>query len=272
MIITGILNLRLYWMDIRRIDKRLRAAAAESAGRLHWFESVGSTNDHILHEVRDFHASVCLAAEQTTGRGRRGRRWESAPGQGIYLSLGWDLRGVSPEGLSLVCGLSVLDALREQDVSGVTLKWPNDVLLDNRKLAGILVELNRERCVIGIGLNVKLPETAAMDPGAVIPWTGLFEHGYDIDIDLLTATMIANLNRDLARFCREGFAPAVDRWNAVHAFHGADVEVDAGERVHGRVTGVDSRGALCLATGRGRRVFHAGEVSLKIPEPGRDGC
>ncbi len=258
-------------MDIRRVDQRLRAAAAESAGKLHWFESVGSTNDYILHEVADYHASVCLAAEQTTGRGRRGRRWESAPGQGIYLSLGWDLQGASPSGLSLACGLSVLDALREQGVRCVTLKWPNDVLLEKRKLAGILVELGRERCVIGIGLNVTLPEFAARDPEAAVPWTGLFEHGYDIDTELLTATVIANLNRDLARFCREGFAPDVDRWNAAHAFHGADVVIVAGEQVQGRVIGVDALGALCLETGQGRRVFHAGEVSLKIPEPGRDG-
>ena len=259
-------------MDIRRVDQRLRAAAAESAGRLHWFETVGSTNDYILHEVADFHASVCLAAEQTTGRGRRGRRWESEPGQGIYLSLGWNLRGASPAGLSLACGLSVLDALREQGVQGVTLKWPNDVLLENRKLAGILVELSRERCVIGIGLNVTLPQYAAMDPEATVPWTGLFEHGYDIDTELLAASVIANLNHDLARFCREGFAPDVERWNAAHAFHGADVVIDAGERVPGRVAGVDSRGALCLDTGRGRRVFHAGEVSLKILAPGQNEC
>ncbi len=253
-------------MDLHRIDQQLRAKGLQSAGKLHWFESLGSTNDYLLYELQDYHAAVCLAAEQTAGRGRRGRPWQSAPGQGIYLSMGWDLRSASPHGLSLVCGLSVLQALRAQGIRTVALKWPNDILLQHKKLAGVLVELNRGRCVIGVGLNVTLPVSLDLTQKPVMPWTGLAEQGYEPNCELLTAALITHLNRDLTRFGEEGFAPYVEPWNACHAFQDAEVEMVTSHRIRGRVKGVNAQGALCLETREGMQVFHAGEVSLIPPE------
>ena len=257
-------------MKIARINEILDAEGAPSAGKLHWFESIGSTNDFILNEVAEFHAVVCLAGEQTAGRGRRGRHWVSSPGQGIYLSMGWDIRGGSPAGLSLVCGLSLLAALTGMGVSGLKLKWPNDVLLGQGKLAGILVEISGGRCVIGIGLNVKISDTPATEPGAgvggvVLPATGLAENGYHIDAELLTAALILHLNRDLDLFGREGFGPFMNDWNGVHAYQGAMVELTGARSVFGRVVGVDAEGALCLQTDHGHQRFHGGEVSLRPP-------
>ncbi len=252
-------------MDIDRINAHLYQATAASAGKLHWFESLGSTNDYILNALDDCHASVCLAAEQTDGRGRRGRSWTSARGQGIYLSMGWDLEGASPTGLSLVCGLSLLHALLAHGVREAALKWPNDILLAQKKLAGILVELNHGRCAIGIGLNVTIPVLPAIDTGAAAPWTGLVAHGYEPDLELLIATLIVNLNHDLTRFCMEGFSPFIRPWNAHHAFQHAEVTLVGDRLVHGRVIGVSAEGALCLDTEQGKQVFHAGEVSLPLP-------
>ncbi len=241
-------------------------------GRLRWLETVGSTNDEIL-SLADYHGAVCVAGEQTRGRGRRGRHWDSNRDVGIYLSMGWNLDGINAAGLSLVCGLAVRDALLENGVENVLLKWPNDVLLGGAKLAGILVELAGPRCVIGVGLNVTLAASPAAPVdagnGASLPRTDLAAHGYHIDPDLLTATLIIQLSRNLVAFCREGFAPFAGRWNASHAFHGELVEIIAGDTVTGRVTGVDVDGGLRVDTAGGPAVFHAGEVSMKPLTHGR---
>lgn len=257
-------------MNIAHINTLLAVEGVSSAGKLHWFESIGSTNDFLLNPSPsgEFHAVVCMAGEQTQGRGRRGRHWVSSPGQGLYLSIGWSLQGANPGGLSLVCGLSVVNALSRLGVNGLALKWPNDVLLDYGKLGGILVEISGERCVIGIGLNVKLPVESATDtgagvPGGALPATGLDEHGFHIDAELLAAKLITQLNHDLDRFCREGFSPFIDCWNAVHAYQGERVELLGASKVIGRVSGIDAQGALCLETDQGRQCFHAGEVSLR---------
>jgi BirA family biotin operon repressor/biotin-[acetyl-CoA-carboxylase] ligase len=253
-------------MDIERVASRLLALECSSADRLHWFRQIASTNDFIMNAA-DYHATICIAAEQTAGRGRRGRVWDSGQGAGIYLSMGWDLAGTNPAGLSLVCGLSVREALAQSGVTGITLKWPNDVLLHGAKLAGILVELSGARCVIGIGLNVTLQPSrdrpAGEVAGVALPRTSLAAHGYHIDAETLTANLIALLHRDLDTFCRAGFGASVERWNAAHGYHGEMVRIVTGEEVSGRVLGVDSRGGLCLDIGGERCVFHAGEVSMK---------
>lgn len=250
-------------MKISRIERRLAREKVASAGRVHWFDTIGSTNDFVLHR-EDYHATVCIAGEQTAGRGRRGRHWQSAPGQGIYLSMGWDLGGAPAGGLSLLCGLVVRSVLADAGVQEVGLKWPNDVLLGSHKLAGILVEMSAGRCVIGIGVNVKLPARSASGTAvAAMPATGLVEHGYDIDLESLAANLIVYLNRDLETFMDEGFGPRTAEWDRAHLYHGADVVILGERSVRGRVMGVADDGALSLDTAEGRRVVHGGEVSLR---------
>ena len=256
----------MFELDIDRVSRLLKAKGCPADSRLFWFDRIGSTNDHIMG-LRDYHGTVCVAGEQTAGRGRRGRVWESAPGAGLYLSMGWDMKGTNPVGLSLLCGLTLLESLQESGVAGLALKWPNDVLLDGDKLAGVLVELNGSRCIIGIGLNVTLPycsgDSSIASRENALPRTSLAAHGYTLDAESFTATLIHLLYRDLSMFCRTGFAAFVERWNAAHAYQGKTVQITGAAVAAGEVVGVDDRGGLCLQVNGEKQIFHVGDVSMK---------
>jgi len=125
-------------------------------------DCIGSTNQHLLDQAKDKSSGwVCLAEQQTAGRGRRGRVWFSTKGSSIMCSLLWrfsqPLSDVSS--LSLAVGVMLLRALAKYGVqTGIQLKWPNDILYNSRKLAGILLERRAESIVIGFGMNINLPQ------------------------------------------------------------------------------------------------------------------
>lgn len=215
-------------------------------------------------------AAAFLAEQQTAGRGRRGRPWQSPLGAALYLSVAWPLeapaKGLS--GLSLVAGLAVADGLEEGYGLDVRLKWPNDVQIEGRKLGGILIELSGDpegpcRAVIGIGLNCLLPEAVSrlIDQ----PWTDLYRELQSIpDRNQLAANILRQLARQLPVFEREGFAAFQARWLARDALQGQPVVVALGERhVSGIARGVDGDGALCVATDQGEQRFSGGEVSVR---------
>lgn len=128
--------------------------------RLELFSSIDSTNSYLLRHS-DLAGRICVAELQTQGRGRRGRAWVSPYAQNVYLSIGWGFDGgvAVIEGLSLAVGVAIAHALQKQGVSGIELKWPNDVLYCGKKLAGILIEMVGDpsgycQVVIGVGVNV----------------------------------------------------------------------------------------------------------------------
>ena len=257
-------------LDRERIESLLAGNGAASAGRVEVLEAVDSTNERLLRRPGPVHAVVCIAERQTAGRGRGGRSWHAEPGGGILLSIGWEFGpGKAPLGASLAAGVAVAEALEQFGIEGVGLKWPNDLLAGRRKLGGILVELRRTghgacRCVVGLGLNVRMGATA----DAVIdqPWIDLAEMGHGgIDRNLLAAAIITRLCAGLERFAAEGFAPLRGAWLARHVHQGRRVTV-SGPRgaTCGTVVGVDDEGALLLRDAKGtlRRML-AGDVSLR---------
>ncbi|HET8807915.1 MAG TPA: biotin--[acetyl-CoA-carboxylase] ligase, partial [Methylophaga sp.] len=127
-------------------------------------DSVTSTNDILWQQQQQglSQTALCVANSQTAGRGRRGSEWQSPASGNIYMSLLWPCPSdLKHEGLSIAIGIAVIHALQEFNINGLKLKWPNDVLFERQKLAGILVESrfgDGHYMVIGLGINYALPQ------------------------------------------------------------------------------------------------------------------
>ncbi|MBB3102547.1 BirA family biotin operon repressor/biotin-[acetyl-CoA-carboxylase] ligase [Azomonas macrocytogenes] len=213
---------------------------------------------------------VIMAERQTAGRGRRGRRWVSPFGCNLYFSLAWPVeRGARElEGLSLVVGLAVRHVLQGFGLVRVGLKWPNDVLIDGKKIAGILLELvgdPADTChvIIGIGINVNMhavPETIDQ------PWTSMcMETAEQIDRNLLCARLCDALADWLSRHRTKGFSTLRQEWETAHAWQGRDVRLTSGNQaIEGKIMGVNERGALRLLVGGIEKTFSGGELSLRL--------
>ncbi len=232
----------------------------------------GSTNDDLMTKARQGAPGglVRIAELQTAGRGRRDRSWYSAPGGALTFSVLWVFssgkRALS--GLPLAVGVALVRSLQAFNLEGVELKWPNDLLWQQRKLGGILIESSaladgKVSAVIGIGVNVRLSAGIAERIGQ--PTADLEAAGLRADRNELLARMLIDLNDVLRVFSREGFAALRHEWERLHAYQDKMVRLDmAGAKyVEGRVIGIDECGALLLDTMSGKRVFHAGELSLR---------
>ena len=233
------------------------------------FEELGSTNQYLL-EQRLTGPAICLAEFQSAGRGRRGRRWHSPFGSNLYLSLAWPFRGGAAElaGLSLAVGVSVNDALAALGVCGGGLKWPNDLLFDGKKLAGILIDLRGEAdgvvwAVIGVGINVLMTGDAVSSIDQ--PWTSCAEHSEAaLSRNQLAAGVIKALFTDLSRFEAEGFAAFQARWQELDVLQGQPVWVEMeGKSVRASALGVDGSGGLLVEIDGRRRSITSGEVSVR---------
>ncbi len=249
-------------LDLPALNASLSASGSIAANNVVWFDSIGSTNDYLLSQ-QNFHGCVCLAGIQTEGRGRRGKQWGAPYGSSVLMSIGWQIDLSRTPGMSLVCGLAVQRALHNLGVDNVSLKWPNDVLLENRKVAGILVELVAGKCVIGLGLNVNFgveKPDSLLEPA--MPWTDLSNAGYKIEYNQLVENLVVVICQSLEQFTLTGFNPFIDRWNRHHGFHGKRVQLTGGQTVSGIVVGVNESGGLILDTAEGRRIFYSGDVSM----------
>lgn len=237
------------------------------------FAQLDSTNSFLMREQNPSR-KICLAEFQSAGRGRRGRVWVSPLAQNIYCSIGWEFDGgvAALEGLSLAIGVAVARTLQIAGVNDVTLKWPNDVLHQNKKLAGILIEVMGDpvgccQVVVGVGLNVAMQHSQIIDIDQ--PWTALNsllakEAKPIMERNYLAAAMIDNLIAILTDYHQTGFARYHSEWMQKAAYFGDRVVLRNGQQtVTGRFSGVSSTGALCLETDLGEQTFHGGELSLR---------
>ena len=261
-------------LDAQALRAALPAAVAASLASLEVAWSLDSTNSELLRRPPPAAGvAVLLAERQTAGRGRLGRAWASPLGAQVCLSLRRGFAGGLARlgGLSLVAGVAVAEALRGLGFAQAGLKWPNDLVAEGRKLAGLLVEGGGEhggpvQAVIGIGINVRLPATtaAAIDQ----PWTDLATlAGADPPPAraAVAAAVLAALVPALDAFDRDGLAPFLPRYAALDVLAGREVRVtSAGNEVaSGRAAGLAADGGLRVATAAGERIFHAGEVSVR---------
>ena len=236
---------------------------------------VDSTNTYVFQRAREYMGQryAVLAEKQRQGRGRRGRHWVSPFGKNIYLSLLESFQGgiTQLEGLSLVAGIAVQRALSKLGVDGVQLKWPNDVYLNDKKLAGILMEVTGEysshcQVVIGIGLNVNLnvDEAESIDQ----PWTSLKQVVANISRNDVASQLLNELMLALDQFKQEGFSSFQQAWSELDIYHGREVDIlsqseNEQPQFSGVVKGVNRKGELMLMTSRGIQVINAGEISVR---------
>jgi BirA family transcriptional regulator, biotin operon repressor / biotin---[acetyl-CoA-carboxylase] ligase len=262
-------------LDGAQILEQLSDAARSHVRRVDTAWTVGSTNTVLME--RPYPplglGEVLLAEYQTAGRGRRGRTWVAPPGGSICLSLSW-VFGEVPRDLSalgLVIGVCTLEALQRLGVAGAGLKWPNDLLIDDRKLGGILIELRAESAgpacvVIGIGLNVALGTQLLEQIGAVgLAPIDLASAGLkDRARNRVAAALISACVQGLLDFERGGLKPFAQKWMTADALHGRPVTVVTGNSViKGVSRGIDLEGALLVETPQGLVRLLAGDVSVR---------
>ena len=256
------------------LDEKAICEASSSAG---WdaqvVESIDSTNAEVLRRLAVAAEAplLILAEKQASGRGRRGRAWISPFAENLYYSLGLRIEGAAfpLDGLSLSVGLAVLRTLQDVGCASAGLKWPNDLLVSGRKIAGVLLELAGDpsstcQVVIGIGINVNmLPGgSAAIDQ----PWTSVREQlGRMVDRTELALLLGHWLRHYLELHGRDGFEALRAEWEVGHLWQGKAVSLLAGsQRIDGVVLGVDRVGALRLDIAGQERQFSGGELSLRL--------
>jgi BirA family biotin operon repressor/biotin-[acetyl-CoA-carboxylase] ligase len=261
----------LQWLDAERIYAGLESSRDEL--HIEVLDHATSSNALLLQRSAKGAASgTVLAVEwQTAGRGRLGRTWHSGLGDALTFSVLWRFeRGLAAlSGLSLAVGVAMMRALKELGVRDAGLKWPNDVLLNDGKLAGILLEaqgdmLGPSAVVLGIGLNLAVPEELRERVDQKVSDLASLELPAQ-ERNTVLAVTLKHLVAILHEFEERGFAPLRAEWESYHAFQQCPVKLlmPDGSNIAGIVLGVTDEGALRLVTAQGEQVFNAGEVSLR---------
>ncbi|OMH39005.1 bifunctional biotin--[acetyl-CoA-carboxylase] ligase/biotin operon repressor BirA [Motiliproteus sp. MSK22-1] len=263
----------------QRLASHLSGKAAAELQTVELQLSTGSTNALALDGVSQGRkqGNLYLAECQTAGRGRRGRSWVSPFARNLYFSLSWTFTegAAALEGLSLAVGLAISKGLENYGVQDVTLKWPNDLLHDRKKLAGVLLEMTGDasgvcQVVIGAGINVSMSDNDAdrIDQ----PWTDVkramsIPASESADRNYLLAEILNELIPALQRFSVQGFEPFRENWMKRDAFLGQKVVLQTqNQQLQGVEQGVDEKGALQLKTEDGIQAFHGGELSLRLQQ------
>jgi len=255
-------------------EERIQAACASWGWDFRLLPEIDSTNAEALRWLEAGKSAPCLllAENQSAGRGRRGRHWVSPFAENLYYSLALRLDGPaqSIEALSLTAGLALLQTLHDLGLTDAGLKWPNDVLVHGRKIAGTLLELSGDpaglcHLVIGIGINVNRQADAV---GIDQPWTSVaLERGNLCDRTDLAIRLSQHLQHYLPIHFSKGFAALQEQWETQHLWQGRQARLISGtQQIAGTVLGIDERGALRLQTATGEQHFSGGELSLRLTD------
>lgn len=238
---------------------------------LHCFEEVASTSDVAkqLAEEGAAHGEAVIAERQTAGRGRRGRVWVSPPGRNLYLSvvLRPDLPPQRAPELTLVASVALCDVVRQAGVEA-GIKWPNDLLAHERKIAGILTELAAEPdgvhwVVLGMGVNLNARSEDFPEDLREQATSLAIERGQPAPRALFTAALLARLEEWLDRHAAEGFAPVREAWKERSATLGREVRIEVeGREVTGVAEDLDEAGALLVRCGNRLERVTSGDVQL----------
>lgn len=257
-------------LDEAQIRQDLSAEALSRLESLSVRWTLDSTNTALLAERPPQNGvRVLLAERQQGGRGRLGRPWASPLAANVYLSVDRQFEGglARLSGLSLVAGIVAAEALREVTGLNIQLKWPNDLWLDGRKLGGLLVEGGGEhggpaRAVIGLGLNVRMPENVGRDIDQA--WIDLAARCDPPSRNALVVALLSAWLPALEVFDREGLASFLPRWLALDALAGQRVRLINGDQVRDvEALGLADDGGLRVRDEQGERIVYSGEVSVR---------
>lgn len=269
----AVLDSSIELLDARAIRDGLSPESKAWLTSLRVEPATGSTNSDLMQLAsQGIDGCVLLAETQLGGRGRRGRTWLSPFARNIALSMGVEIRRKGHElgSLSLMVGLAILKALESLEVGKLALKWPNDILLEGRKLCGVLIEVDHSRvlpqAVIGIGINHggahlvrgRIDQDLA-DLNEETPMPGRNE---------TVAAVVSSVHNHRMRFNEQGFAPFAREWESHHLYQGNPVRVTGGGRdVSGVALGVTNIGELRLQTDVGEERISGGEISMLLDAP-----
>ena len=248
-------------LDVDWVSRRLGPSV-----RIQYDRVVDSTNRIALENLS--HETGCFIAEfQSCGRGRSGRKWISPYGDNLALSLVMvvDRSMADLSGLSLAVGFGIVKALRAQSVEGISLKWPNDLLLSGRKTGGILIEVDpltskSTKVVVGVGVNIaSFPQEALIGQKATS-----IRQGSTLSREMIAFIIIKAVENASKRFVREGLSSIVDKWQEVDGYAGRQVNLLLGGKlVTGKNVGINQAGHLMIETHSGLEEFSIGDISLR---------
>ena len=253
-------------------EESLQQMAGKQGFRAQLKHECSSSNDEIMALARQSadlaHKALCVAHFQTKGRGRQGRNWVNRQGECLMFSLGWTFNKPQYElgSLALVVALACRRALADIGLD-VNIKWPNDLVVANDKLAGILIETarveNKTVAVIGIGINFVLPKEVENATSVQALFQTASKQG--VSVKTLLNAVLAQLDALLNEYAQNGFASCVGEYNAANRDTDRPVLLlQEGRVVHeGVVKGVDAQGALRLLTDKGEKTIVSGEISLR---------
>lgn len=267
-------------IELLDVDSIRGALATAASPQLEVLSEIDSTNrylgDAAAAEERQAPA-ICFAEHQTAGRGRRGRQWQSPFGANLYCSLLWrfEIMPSALPALSLAVGVAVAESLRELGFVGIGLKWPNDLLVDGRKLGGILIEHRGEmggacQVIVGLGLNyaMQIDQAAGVDQ----PWVSLMQLAKAQGVELPSRNLLAARITDALICCLQcyteaGFAAFQPRWAQFDLAQGRMIRLEQeGDWQPAEALGVDHDGALLVRVRGERRRFMSGDISLRLTE------
>ncbi len=269
------LNHAIELLDEHLIVNALTTNAKKAVNNIDVFFSLDSTNDYLISDTKlnkynNSICQICLAEYQHKGKGRRGKQWISPIGGNIYCSLSWNFNKSFHElaGLSLAVSVGIANFLEQHGVSGVELKWPNDILWQGKKLLGVLLEMHGEASgpcttIIGIGINFKM---ANLNVDIDQPWCDLSSILKTLPSrNTFTANLIDNLISSIQLFERQGLAAFLALWQQYDVIRDKPIIIKKSDSIEqGIARGIDSSGALLVEQNGHIAPLYSGDVSIRF--------
>ena len=268
----GILGVMIEVVNKNPLDKEKILSKLSNEFRskvvLEVFDTISSTNDYLLRKEKNKNKDIkiCIAEEQTKGRGRRGKSWISPKFKNIYFSLNSYLKKEDLSGLSIAVALSVSKVLTKINVMSL-IKWPNDLLVGNKKICGILIETAKvgelTKVVIGIGINVNMEYSELIDQ----EWTSIkLEKNQSVDRNPIITEMINQLCTTLNKFEQEEFDYFLNKFKSLDFLKDKEFNLKDKPKETFIGKGIDNKGLLIAQNLKDQRIvkFSSGEVSLKL--------
>jgi BirA family transcriptional regulator, biotin operon repressor / biotin---[acetyl-CoA-carboxylase] ligase len=233
--------------------------------------SIDSTNTYLLKKAKTATKYAVFAEQQTAGRGQFNRKWISSFGKHIALSLLWHLPHKPDKltGLSLVIGIAIVQALKEYGLEGIKLKWPNDIVFQQKKLAGVLIETqasNPEFCaiIIGVGLNLYSPITHSHSIAINQSITDIYSiQKNPPQRNRLAGLLLKNILNILHKFERNGFTCVVKAWQNLDSLKGKSIQIQTSqELLQGIAQGINAKGQLQMTIKGKLHCFNSGEIHI----------
>ena len=251
------------------IRSHLNEMSLNNIRKLHIFPSVDSTNNYLLEkENSSEQVCVCLAEHQTSGRGRYGHQWVSPPGVNLYLSMLWPVKNAQQhfDVLGLWLLLTMAELLEKFHLNNVQLKWPNDICVDKKKLAGVLIErklgLNKQNLVVGLGVNIAMSVKNNIQIDT--PWIDLLSAKPDLQIsrNYLSAQVINAFCLILTKFDQLQLTDLTKSWDSYDMLKNRHITFLFNEKKSkGKVLGIDNLGQIIIEINGKPEHLHSSYVS-----------